>query len=168
MCALRGLLNERDKSCNMKESKMSTLPNSTLHYSRSPGLLDSTSNASGSSTLRCPRRRRPQRWRGRKTAPWISTYSCVYPCSRYLTDLLTPCTVKFEGPWFTTQLTISLTIGVLSFLIFSYSRTRWPLLFAPRTKLKGEPEQERLFIVLTYPQASHRTRHTPIRRSLAG
>jgi hypothetical protein len=25
----------------------------------------------------------------------------------------------------------------MSFLIFSYSRTRWPLLFAPRTKLKG-------------------------------
>ncbi|KAH9475924.1 Calcium permeable stress-gated cation channel 1 [Psilocybe cubensis] len=48
-----------------------------------------------------------------------------------------PPTLKFEGPWFTTQLTISLTVGVLSFLIFSYCRTRWPLLFAPRTKLKG-------------------------------
>ncbi|KAF8066835.1 hypothetical protein FPV67DRAFT_1416983 [Lyophyllum atratum] len=46
-------------------------------------------------------------------------------------------TEKFEGPWFTTQLTISATIGILSFLIFSYCRTRWPLLFAPRTKLKG-------------------------------
>ena len=44
---------------------------------------------------------------------------------------------KFEGPWFTTQLTISATIGVVSFLLFSYCRTRWPLLFAPRTKLKG-------------------------------
>ncbi|KAG5653779.1 hypothetical protein H0H81_010620 [Sphagnurus paluster] len=44
---------------------------------------------------------------------------------------------KFEGPWFTTQLTISATIGIVSFLLFSYSRTRWPLLFAPRTKLKG-------------------------------
>ncbi|KXN82921.1 hypothetical protein AN958_02004 [Leucoagaricus sp. SymC.cos] len=44
---------------------------------------------------------------------------------------------KFEGPWFTTQLTISATIGIISFLLFSYCRTRWPLLFAPRTKLKG-------------------------------
>lgn len=57
-------------------------------------------------------------------------------------DHLSPCahnstTVKFEGPWFTTQLTISVTIGVTSFLLFSYCRTRWPLLFAPRTKLKG-------------------------------
>ncbi|KAH8093801.1 hypothetical protein BXZ70DRAFT_949239 [Cristinia sonorae] len=48
-----------------------------------------------------------------------------------------PPTRKFEGPWFTTQLTLSLGIGFLSFLIFSYSRTRWPLLFAPRTVLKA-------------------------------
>ncbi|KAL5504873.1 hypothetical protein ACEPAH_7536 [Sanghuangporus vaninii] len=48
-----------------------------------------------------------------------------------------PPTRTFEGPWFTTQLTLSLTIGLVSFLVFSYSRTRWPLLFAPRTKLKG-------------------------------
>ncbi|KAL0958878.1 hypothetical protein HGRIS_014193 [Hohenbuehelia grisea] len=48
-----------------------------------------------------------------------------------------PPTYKFEGPWFTTQLLLSSTIGVVSFLLFSYSRTRWPLLFAPRTKLKG-------------------------------
>jgi hypothetical protein len=45
-------------------------------------------------------------------------------------------TYKFEGPWFTTQLTLSLTIGMSAFLLFSYGRTRWPLLFAPRTKLK--------------------------------
>ncbi|KAG5736119.1 hypothetical protein E4T56_gene6267 [Termitomyces sp. T112] len=44
---------------------------------------------------------------------------------------------KFEGPWFTTQLTISVTIGIISFIVFSYSRMRWPLVFAPRTKLKG-------------------------------
>ena len=44
---------------------------------------------------------------------------------------------KFTGPWFTTQLMLSATIGVTSFLLFSYCRTRWPLLFAPRTKLKG-------------------------------
>lgn len=47
------------------------------------------------------------------------------------------CADKFEGPWFTTQLFLSSTIGVTSFLLFSYCRTRWPLLFAPRTKLKG-------------------------------
>jgi hypothetical protein len=44
---------------------------------------------------------------------------------------------KFEGPWFTTQLLLSFTIGITSFLMFSYCRTRWPLVFAPRTKLKG-------------------------------
>lgn len=49
------------------------------------------------------------------------------------------CIVKYDGPWFTTQLTISATVGVISFLIFSYCRTRYPLLFAPRTKLKGTP-----------------------------
>ncbi|EPQ51564.1 DUF221-domain-containing protein [Gloeophyllum trabeum ATCC 11539] len=48
-----------------------------------------------------------------------------------------PPTYKFEGPWFTTQLILSATIGLVSFLLFSYCRTRWPLLFAPRTKLKG-------------------------------
>lgn len=50
---------------------------------------------------------------------------------------LTNSTEKFEGPWFTTQLTISLSIGLTSFFLFSYCRTRWPLIFAPRTKLKG-------------------------------
>ncbi|KAJ7768747.1 hypothetical protein B0H14DRAFT_3116710 [Mycena olivaceomarginata] len=49
----------------------------------------------------------------------------------------TPPTMKFEGPWFTTQLVMSTTIGLFSFFLFSYCRTRWPLLFAPRTKLKG-------------------------------
>ncbi|KAI0317538.1 DUF221-domain-containing protein [Amylostereum chailletii] len=48
-----------------------------------------------------------------------------------------PPTVKFEGPWFTTQATLSSAIGITSFLVFCYCRTRWPLLFAPRTKLKG-------------------------------
>ncbi|KAI0689783.1 hypothetical protein BC835DRAFT_1367443 [Cytidiella melzeri] len=44
---------------------------------------------------------------------------------------------KYDGPWFATQLTLSSTIGVSSFLIFSYCRARYPLLFAPRTKLKA-------------------------------
>ncbi|KAF7301133.1 hypothetical protein MIND_00677700 [Mycena indigotica] len=48
-----------------------------------------------------------------------------------------PPRMRFEGPWFTTQLILSGGIGIFSFLVFSYSRTRWPLLFAPRTKLKG-------------------------------
>uniref|UniRef100_D8QM36 DUF221-domain-containing protein n=1 Tax=Schizophyllum commune (strain H4-8 / FGSC 9210) TaxID=578458 RepID=D8QM36_SCHCM len=48
-----------------------------------------------------------------------------------------PPTRTFEGPWFQTQLTISCALGFSSFIIFSYCRTRWPILFAPRTKLKG-------------------------------
>ncbi|KAJ7768530.1 hypothetical protein B0H16DRAFT_1716516 [Mycena metata] len=48
-----------------------------------------------------------------------------------------PPMMKFEGPWFTTQLILSTSIGLFSFLVFSYCRTRWPILFAPRTKLKG-------------------------------
>jgi hypothetical protein len=44
---------------------------------------------------------------------------------------------KFEGPWFTTQLMLASFIGIMSFILFSVGRTRWPLLFAPRTKLKG-------------------------------
>ncbi|TCD61780.1 hypothetical protein EIP91_007958 [Steccherinum ochraceum] len=48
-----------------------------------------------------------------------------------------PPTRKFEGPWFTTQLTLSLSIGFIAFLIFSYCRTRWPIVFAPRTVLKA-------------------------------
>lgn len=32
---------------------------------------------------------------------------------------------------------LSTSIGITSFFLFSYCRTRWPLLFAPRTKLKG-------------------------------
>ncbi|KAI6121185.1 hypothetical protein F5141DRAFT_1088440 [Pisolithus sp. B1] len=48
-----------------------------------------------------------------------------------------PPTYKFEGPWFTTQLLLSSSIGLVSFLVFSYCRSRWPLVFASRTKLKG-------------------------------
>ncbi|KAF8273382.1 DUF221-domain-containing protein [Lactarius quietus] len=43
----------------------------------------------------------------------------------------------YQGPWLSTQILLSSTIGMTAFLIFSYCRTRWPLLFAPRTKLKG-------------------------------
>ncbi|KZP27711.1 DUF221-domain-containing protein [Athelia psychrophila] len=44
---------------------------------------------------------------------------------------------KYEGPWFNTQVLLASSIGLGSFLVFSYCRQRWPLLFAPRTKLKG-------------------------------
>lgn len=44
---------------------------------------------------------------------------------------------RFEGPWLTTQLVLAGSIGLLSFLLFSYCRTRYPVMFAPRTKLKG-------------------------------
>ncbi|CCM06528.1 uncharacterized protein FIBRA_08801 [Fibroporia radiculosa] len=56
----------------------------------------------------------------------------------------TPPTQRFEGPWFTTQLLLSTGIGLISFLVFSYCRTRWPLQFAPRTKLKGKKELQDL------------------------
>ena len=36
---------------------------------------------------------------------------------------------------------LSSSIGLFSFLVFSYCRMRWPLLFAPRTKLKGKTPQ---------------------------
>ncbi|PVF96948.1 DUF221-domain-containing protein [Serendipita vermifera] len=48
-----------------------------------------------------------------------------------------PPTIKYSGPWLQTQLVISASIGIVSFLTFSYCRTRWPVLFAPRTKLKA-------------------------------
>ncbi|CCA67384.1 hypothetical protein PIIN_01215 [Serendipita indica DSM 11827] len=48
-----------------------------------------------------------------------------------------PPTIKYSGPWLRTQLVLSASIGIVSFLLFSYCRTRWPVLFAPRTKLKG-------------------------------
>jgi hypothetical protein len=57
--------------------------------------------------------------------------------SAFLSVLFMFSLVKYEGPWLSTQIMISLSIGMASFLIFSYSRTRWPLVFAPRTKLKG-------------------------------
>ncbi|KAH7090850.1 DUF221-domain-containing protein [Auriculariales sp. MPI-PUGE-AT-0066] len=42
----------------------------------------------------------------------------------------------FEGPWLTMQLSLSCGIGLFSFVVFSFCRRRWPLLFSPRTKLK--------------------------------
>lgn len=42
------------------------------------------------------------------------------------------------GPWFSTQLILSLSIGLSSFLIFCILRTRWEVVYMARTKLKGE------------------------------
>jgi hypothetical protein len=57
--------------------------------------------------------------------------------SVFLLSALFLSSVKYQGPWLSTQILISSFIGVAALLIFSYCRTRWPLLFAPRTKLKG-------------------------------
>ncbi|KAI5886540.1 DUF221-domain-containing protein [Schizophyllum commune H4-8] len=67
-----------------------------------------------------------------------------------------PPTRTFEGPWFQTQLTISCALGFSSFIIFSYCRTRWPILFAPRTKLKGfSPHEAHEAPGPTVPSAAH-------------
>lgn len=43
----------------------------------------------------------------------------------------------FEGPWFSQQVSLSVLIGLTSFIIFVIVRRRNAALFAPRTKLKG-------------------------------
>jgi hypothetical protein len=48
------------------------------------------------------------------------------------------------GPWFSTQLILSLGIGVSSFLTFCFLRTRWDVVYMGRTKLKGEPNPSTL------------------------
>ncbi|KAK8846853.1 hypothetical protein IAR55_005941 [Kwoniella newhampshirensis] len=45
-------------------------------------------------------------------------------------------TQKFDGPWFSTQLTLSLVIGLTSFFLFCFLRTRWEVVYMGRTKLK--------------------------------
>ena len=42
------------------------------------------------------------------------------------------------GPWFSTQLTLSLAIGLTAFFLFCFLRTRWEIVYMGRTKLKGE------------------------------
>lgn len=44
-----------------------------------------------------------------------------------------------RGPWFSTQLTLSLTVGLASFLLFCWLRRyeRFKVLYKPRTLLKG-------------------------------
>ncbi|WOO82803.1 Calcium permeable stress-gated cation channel 1 [Vanrija pseudolonga] len=44
---------------------------------------------------------------------------------------------KFADGWFSTQLLLSLSIGVPSFLLFCFLRTRWQLVYMPRTRLKA-------------------------------
>nr|XP_019005258.1 uncharacterized protein I203_02105 [Kwoniella mangroviensis CBS 8507]OCF68719.1 membrane protein [Kwoniella mangroviensis CBS 8507] len=43
---------------------------------------------------------------------------------------------KFDGPWFSTQLILSLAIGLTSFFTFCFLRTRWDVVYMGRTKLK--------------------------------
>ncbi|KAK4703754.1 calcium permeable stress-gated cation channel, partial [Phenoliferia sp. Uapishka_3] len=53
---------------------------------------------------------------------------------------LPPSQIKnYRGPWFSNQLGLSLTIGILSFLVFSFLRRveKWRVLYSPRTLLKG-------------------------------
>lgn len=67
--------------------------------------------------------------------------SAITPLNRAIHALLIVYVVaigKFNGPWLETQLTMACAIGLFSFLVFSYCRTRIPVLFAPRTKLKGD------------------------------
>ncbi|WVQ97942.1 hypothetical protein IAU59_005061 [Kwoniella sp. CBS 9459] len=45
-------------------------------------------------------------------------------------------TQKFDGPWFSTQITLSLGIGLTSFFLFCFLRTRWEVVYMGRTKLK--------------------------------
>jgi hypothetical protein len=45
--------------------------------------------------------------------------------------------LRYTGPWFQTQLSISLLLGLLSFVTFCLCRRRYKVLFAPRTLLKG-------------------------------
>ncbi|ORX34475.1 hypothetical protein BD324DRAFT_636070 [Kockovaella imperatae] len=47
-----------------------------------------------------------------------------------------PPTQKFEGPWFSTQMILALSIGVTSFLVFCFLRTKWDVVYMGRTKLK--------------------------------
>ncbi|KDQ10670.1 hypothetical protein BOTBODRAFT_35986 [Botryobasidium botryosum FD-172 SS1] len=66
----------------------------------------------------------------------------MHPILEYLLDGPpvppgTPPSKKYDGPWFQTQLLISTALGLSCFLLFSYARTRWPVLFASRTKLSG-------------------------------
>ena len=49
------------------------------------------------------------------------------------------------GPWFSTQLILSLSIGVTSFFTFCFLRTRWEVVYMARTKLKGETHQENVW-----------------------
>lgn len=44
-----------------------------------------------------------------------------------------------RGPWLATQLTLSLSIGLASFLFFCFARRveKWKVLYSPRTLLKG-------------------------------
>lgn len=146
---------------NSRAMPNAAILNSLLHLPFNGGRLVRRS-------LCCPPRRRRRRRRGKAPTRITSNLYGIIIVVQSMSDSLS-LTVKFEGPWFTTQLSISLTIGVFSFFIFSYCRTRWPLLFAPRTKLKGLTASSFLISSsLTTTQVSHLMRLMLIRLSLAG
>lgn len=70
-------------------------------------------------------------------------YCHAYQPSAHLGHELTPRPFPHprsrRGPWFSTQLVLSLTVGVTSFLVFCWIRRyeRFKVLYAPRTMLKG-------------------------------
>ena len=60
------------------------------------------------------------------------------------------------GLWLSTQLVLSLSIGLTSFLLFCFLRTRWNLVYMGRTKLKGRPRESTLADSLDFsPTAAH-------------
>ena len=52
-----------------------------------------------------------------------------------------------RGPWFSTQLVLSLGVGITSFLVFCWIRRyeKFKVLYAPRTMLKGAPRCRQLY-----------------------
>ncbi|WWC67830.1 uncharacterized protein I206_101747 [Kwoniella pini CBS 10737] len=73
--------------------------------------------------------------------PWLATLVTVLDEGENTNDTspLPPGsgpTQKFDGPWFSTQLTLSLAIGLTSFLTFCALRTKWDVVYMGRTKLK--------------------------------
>jgi hypothetical protein len=70
--------------------------------------------------------------------PPPQTLTSLSPCSRAV--ISSPFLVQLDsGPWFSTQLTISLTVGLGSFFVFCALRRveRFKVLYSPRTLIKG-------------------------------
>lgn len=87
-----------------------------------------------------------------------------------------PSSLACRGPWFSTQLILSLTVGLGSFLIFCWLRRKegCKVLYAPRTMLKGADRFLSLFrltvadLFVAAVQVSRHTRCMTTSRSSAG